>query len=116
MKKKKLLILLLDYTKMQTNALENDNFEEFLKIIQERQIIIDQLNTLGEKITQEEREILVDIAKIDQENQRIFKIKFEETKEILRNVREQKKLHRTYASYEEHMEEGFFYDKRSKGV
>jgi hypothetical protein len=46
----------------------------------------------------------------------MFKIKFEETKEMLRNVREQKKLHKIYTRYEELMEEGIFYDKRSRGV
>ena len=117
MEKQKMLMLLLDYTKMQTAALDNDNLEELSKIIQEKQIIIEQINLLRKEITSKEREILEDIAKIDKENQIRFNLNFEEIKKNLKNVRDQKKVHKSYTSYyQEDMSEGVFYDEKSEGV
>ncbi len=116
MEREKLFSLLLEYTRLQSTALKTNNIEEFLKLIDKRQEIMDQIDTYKEPLTDQETAILGEIIYIENENQMLFTALYKQTKEILRQIREHRKLHKAYKPYNEKLEEGIFYDKRSEGI
>ncbi len=116
MEREKKLVLLLEYTKLQSSALQNNNMDEFLKLIEKRQILMDEIDTYKEAYTEKETSILNEIIYIEGENNMLFVALYNETKDILKNIRKHRKLHKAYMPYKEQLEEGIFYDKRSEGI
>lgn len=116
MAREKLYVLLLEYTKLQSSALKRNNLDEFLKLIEKRQELMDQIDTYQDPLTEKETTILNEIIYIEKENNMLFMALYNETKEILKNIRKHRKLHKAYTPYNEQLEEGIFYDKKSEGI
>ena len=115
--KKTFLDELLRLTKLQKEALEAENVDEFAKLIEEKQVCIDQINevTNGDSsvLDNEERAILLETAEIDKQNRVVFDSQFEEVKLQLRKIRDLKKRETFYANpYDQSHEEGVFFDKK----
>lgn len=115
--RKKYLEELLQLTKQQQILIMDEKVEEFIEIIEKRQSLLDQIEILNEEqgsiLDEEEKIILMEIQRVDQENRVEYDRQFEEVKSQLRKLRELKKREENYNSIYgvANMEEGIFFDK-----
>ncbi|WP_069998861.1 hypothetical protein [Cellulosilyticum sp. I15G10I2] len=115
--KKDLLLQMLEVTKLQQTALESEDIDQFQSLMQTKQVIIDQIdqltNAVPRVLEEADREILLEIAKIDQQNQKEFNMQLDEVKLQLRKIRQLKKRDTMYSNpYGMSQEEGLFIDKK----
>lgn len=112
--KKQWLMEILELTKLQTTALENEEIDNFEKLMQKKQTYMDQIDRgkFGE-LDNEEREILLKITEIDNTNRKEFDNQLEKTKQKLCKIRTLKKRDNVYTNtYNTAWEEGMFIDKK----
>lgn len=108
---------LLRLTKLQKEALDQENTDEFAKLIEKKQVCIDQINKITNgavsALDDREKAILLETAEVDKQNRVAFAAQFEEVKLQLRKIRELKKRDTLYSNpYDVSSEEGLFIDKK----
>lgn len=112
--KKQCLMEILELTKLQTTALENEEIDNFEELMQKKQTYMDQIDKgkFGE-LDNEEREIVLKITEIDNTNRKEFDKQLEKTKQQLCKIRTLKKRDNVYTNtYNTAWEEGMFIDKK----
>ena len=113
--KKTYLLNLLDITKRQNVEIQKNEIDKFILLMQERQEIIDILeelnNQTGVSLNDEEKDILLEIRKIDEENKQEYYRQFEEVKTQLRQVRNMLKSEQQYMNIYEPYVKGHKYEK-----
>lgn len=119
MTKREYIIELIRLTKLQTEALEKEKVEEFIRLLDKRQEILELIQTLYEQNPetrgQHEEELINELKAIDTKNQIEFEKQFQEVKANLCNVRQMKRREEHYNNpYDFSMEEGMFFDKKEK--
>lgn len=112
-----ILTHILEVTKMQMSALKEEDIDKWSKLVVERQIYIDELETLnkGNQIgkMEEEEKLLREIIVIDKDNRQEFDRQYEEVQQKLKQIHSQKKVGNAYSNpYDISQEEGIFFDKR----
>ncbi len=115
--KKELIELLIKITQRQEKALENEDIDKFISLLEDRQELLDKMEVLHQEYPetreQHEEELVKELQALDQKNQEEFKRQFEEVKENLRKVRQMKKSEQQYNNpYDTSWEEGMFFDKK----
>lgn len=115
--KKEYLLKLLEITKEQKRVLKKEEIEQFEVLLQERQVLMDQIDKLHqinpEYRQQKEEEILKQIIKLDEENRIEYNKQYNEVQENLKKLRAQKRVGQIYSNpYERSQEEGIFFDKK----
>lgn len=116
--KRELIKKLIEITKKQQVLLEQEEVESYIELLDERQIILDQLNELyikhPELRQQDDTDLLDELKKLDESNKVEFERQFEETKKKLKEVRMMKKNEIQYTNpYSIAHEEGVYFDKRN---
>lgn len=119
MAKRELIEQLIELTKMQTTALEKEDVDEFIRLLDTRQEVLDQIQVLHEMHPdtkeQHEEELVTQLKEIDDKNRVEFEKQFEEVKKKLREARAMKKREEHYNNpYDISWEEGVFFDKRGR--
>lgn len=119
MTKRELIQQLIEFTKMQTVALEKEDVDEFIRVLDKRQEILDEIQVLHENQPetkeQHEEELVAQLKEIDYKNRVEFEKQFEEVKRKLREVRVMKKREEHYNNpYDISWEEGVFFDKKER--
>ena len=117
MTKRELIEQLIEITKKQTIALQEEDVDKFIKLLDYRQIVLNQIQILHEAQPetkeQNEEELVAQLKAIDDENRVEFERQFEEVKKKLREVRIMKKREEQYNNpYDISWEEGVFFDKK----
>lgn len=117
--KKSLIIKLIELTKLQTLALEKENVDEFLELIDKRQEVLNQIQQLQEENPQlkeqHEESLVRELMEIDHKNRVEFEKQFEAVKGKLREIRQMKKREEQYSNpYDISREEGVFFDKKER--
>lgn len=122
--KERLLKDILDITRVQKEALEKSDLEEFEGLLAQKQTKIDDIDRLHKEqpATKEEKyeDLLKEIISLDEANKIEFERQFEEVKRNLQNTRDEMNnlRQRQYVNniynnpYDISNEEGIFYDKR----
>lgn len=115
--KRILLNQILELTKEQTIALQEEDLERFEELVGARGVImqtIDNLHLQNPELKEQTEElILKEIIAIDNQNREEFNKQFELVKEKLKTIREKKKRDNFYNNpYTIATEEGVFFDKR----
>lgn len=108
---------ILTLTKLQKIALSNEDIEEFDRLIEKRQVCMDQIDEITNEpsgaLNDEDKQILREVEEIDKVNQEEFCRQFENVKFELRKIRELKKRDNMYSNpYSISSEEGIFFDKK----
>ncbi len=119
MTKKQLIEQLVEITKMQQMVLEEENVDEFIRLLDKREEVIEQIQALHEANPetkdQHEEALVSQLKEIDEKNRVEFERQFEEVKKKLREVRTMKKREEHYANpYDVSWEEGVFFDKKER--
>ncbi|HHX62573.1 MAG TPA: hypothetical protein GX707_17950 [Epulopiscium sp.] len=129
--KKLLLNSILENTKAQTRAIEDDNLERLETLITQREGIMAQVDELEQRVaattpetikelTEPIRELLREIIKIDDSNQELMGKSVRDMEEDvaavkgeLRDIRERRRQEENYVpEYGTYREEGVFFDTR----
>lgn len=115
--KRQILEEILRLTKLQKEALVEEDVDKFQELMEEKQVQIDKLDTLHrekpETKLQKEEELLREVVTLDQGNQKEFMRQLEEVKRKLSEMRAKKRVNRVYNNpYDVSQEEGIFFDKR----
>lgn len=115
--KRELLLKILELTKLQAELLKEEKMEEFKNILEDRQVIMSQIDDLHKKYPELKLERHEDILKqlciIEDENKKEFNRQLEKAKQKLREVRQMKKREDVYSNpYGMYREEGIFFDKK----
>jgi len=115
--KEQLLTKMLELEILESEALKNESIDVAQDLIKQKQVCIDQINALiGDcpwQPNEKERELLLQIQKIDEQNKQILSKQFEDAKQALRKLRELKKRNTIYSNpYDTYFEEGIFIDKK----
>ncbi|WP_010168004.1 hypothetical protein [Candidatus Epulonipiscium viviparus] len=115
--KKRLLNDLLDITRSQKKCLDEDNQEEFYRLLNIRKkILLKYLKqaSISPQMDDEERELKKKIAILHQINTERFAEKLEEVKKELRRLRASKQNTNKYKNaYKSNYQGGLFFDKRN---
>lgn len=117
MMKRELLLQILEITKLQEKALQEEDIDLFTKLLQDRQGLIDQIEALHKQSPelklQKEEDVLNEILHIETLNNKEFHKQFEEVQTKLNEMRSRKKVNNVYNNpYDISYEEGVFFDKR----
>lgn len=117
--KRELLMKLVDLTKQQKVVLKEENIDEFIKLIDQRQEVLDLLVALEREqleIPAENcSEIIEELKQTDNENREEFEKQFNDVKNKLKDIRRMKNREEHYAkTYDVSWEEGVFFDKRER--
>lgn len=120
--KKECILELIRLTKLQTKSLEMDDLELFITILEQRKDVLDIVEGIPQHMVllppeeeKEERELLKELIKLDNENKAKLGNSMEEVKEELRKIRQHKKTSDNYNKrYDISQEEGMFFDKRER--
>lgn len=115
--RKQYLEEVLNLTKKQSEVLSYKNLEDFEEILNQKQLMIEKIEALKEQgklpLTEEEREILVQIQEIDTRNRVEYEKQLQDVKDELKRIRTLKARENYFNStYNVAMEEGIFLDKR----
>ena len=117
MTKREYIIELIRLTKLQAEALEKEEVEEFIGLLDKRQEVLELIQTLHEQYPetreQHEEELINELKTLDAKNRIEFERQLEAVKEKLREVRQMKAREACYGNpYDIAREEGMFFDKR----
>lgn len=117
MTKRELIEQLIEMTKKQTVALQEEDVDRYIELLNGRQAILNQIQVLHEvqpeTKEQHEEELVTELKTIDDANRMEFERQFEEVKKKLREVRIMKKREEQYNNpYDISWEEGVFFDKK----
>lgn len=122
--KQQLIKELLELTKQQSVALQEENIEAFGGLLQQRQVIIDrmiELESLYPKLKLEKDEVLLkELVELDARNNAEYKRQFEEvrsrleeTRKEISQMRKRQQVSNIYSNpYDFSQEEGIFFDKK----
>jgi hypothetical protein len=115
--KKALINEILNLTKLQGVALEDDAIDEFASLIEKRQVCMDKIDEIinldASVLDDEDKQILLQATEVDQKNKKEFERQFEDVKIQLRKIRDLKKRDTIYSNpYDTSVEEGVFIDKK----
>ncbi len=115
--KHQILEQLLALTKQQQQALAQDDMDTFEALLTKRQVHIDTLEQLHlehpETKEQKETALLQELVSLEEANKKVFNEKFEEVKQKLNQIREQKKVNSLYTNvYARSQEQGIFFDQK----
>ncbi len=110
------LTQLLSITKEQNKALLNDDYEKFIVLLQERQVLIDQVNTEIPfqivPLSESERMIVKEIESLDKQNQKEYRQQLELTKLELKRINEAKRQNDQYIDPYSAIGSGFSFDHK----
>ncbi len=117
--KKELLLELVKLTKQQAVALQEEDIDEFIRLLDQRQEVLDKLETLKKEhpeIQNEDcSEIIQQLQQVDNENRKEFEKQFNDVKNKLKDIRKKKNSEERYTrTYDTSWEEGVFFDKRER--
>ena len=117
--KRELLEKLLDLTKQQAVALEEDNLKEFKKLINRKKGVMKKIDELHlehpELKAQKEEELLKEIIDLDKKNQEEFNSQLQDAKKNLAKLRSGRQVSDVYTNpYDLSREEGILFDKRNR--
>ncbi len=117
--KEKLIQALLQLTYAQKKALEQDEIEEFERLLQQRENLMSQLKALDEREnlewSEEEQQLIKVLQEADKVNSQLFYQQMEEAKIEIGKIRNQRKITNVYNHpYSTATEEGMFIDKRGR--
>lgn len=91
---------LLMKTQQQHTYIFNDDYENYIRLLAQRQEILDEIDRLNKdnphSLDEEEKELLLKIQSIDNENKIEFERQLQETKDKLRSLNQ---MERTQAQY-----------------
>lgn len=115
--KKEILEEILRLTRLQEEALGEENVEKFQALMADKQVQIDKLEALHHthpELKEEKEEVLLrQIVTLDQANREKFMKLYEEVKSKLNDIRAKKRVNHIYNNpYDVSQEEGIFFDKR----
>ncbi len=110
------LTQLLSITKKQNKALLKDDYEKFIALLQERQVLIDQVNTNASfqnmPLSEREREIVDELEGLDKQNQEEYRKQLELTKLELKHINEAKRQNDQYIDPYSAMGSGFHFNHK----
>lgn len=114
--KREYILELIKLTKLQSEALEKEEVEEFIRLLDKRQEVLECIKDLEQESVEDriELEALINELKaLDEKNQVEFTKQYEEVKAKLREIRQRKVGEKSYGNpYDISREEGVFFDKR----
>lgn len=115
--KKQLLQELLALTKAQAAALHAEDLVHFEALMQQKQVIMDRLDSLQQEqpdLQQEQYpDILRELIALDQRNREAFDRQYREAKDKLSKMRKEQRVANVYNNpYNIAQEEGVFFDKK----
>lgn len=115
--KREYILELIRLTKLQTEALEKEEVEQFIDLLNQRQKVLEFIQNLHEQDPetrrQHEEELVNELKALDGKNRIEFERQFEAVKEKLREIRQMKAGEACYGNpYDIAREEGMFFDKR----
>ncbi len=118
--RKELYRQILEISIKQSEALKEQDVEKLEQLIREKQIIIDKIDAINKERyiepDDEEMEILKKAKEISDQNDKEFMRQYEEAKEKVKEIRNNKRVETAYGHpYNQAMEEGIFFDKRYGG-
>lgn len=112
-KREFLLREILQNTKSQSKAIEEDNLEVLATLIDQRDSLMQQVDNLPVYKSESIKEILSEIVNIDNTNQALMNKEFEHIKSELRKIRIGKQQEQNYRNeYGTYREEGVFFDTK----
>lgn len=111
---KQYLNQLLNITKEQNKVLFEDDYEKFISLLEERQVVVDQIEEVNkiQAFTNEERAILLEVKKLDEENTKEYNRQLEEVKEELRRINQMKEKNIQYINPYEAFSKGIYFDRK----
>jgi ribosomal protein L29 len=117
MMKKDLLQQILQITREQSVVLQEENMDEFDKLMEQKQVLMNQIDDLHVKEPelkkQKEEELLKEIITLDNQNQEEFNRQLQKVKADLTNLRNQRQVSDVYMNpYDRSYEEGILFDKK----
>ncbi len=120
--KKECILELIRLTKLQSKALEMQDVELFIDLLDQRKNVLDivegipqHLDLLEGEAEKEEREMMKELIELDNTNKDKLGKSMEEVKEELRQIRQHKRTKDNYNNvYDISQEEGVFFDKRER--
>jgi molecular chaperone GrpE (heat shock protein) len=115
--KRELLNQILDLTRKQSLALQQEDIEGFGKMMEQKQVLMEQIDELHikepELKKQKEEELLKEIITLDKQNQEEFNRQLQKVKADLTNLRNQRQVSDVYMNpYDRSYEEGILFDKK----
>ncbi|MGL4343719.1 MAG: hypothetical protein ACRCTE_00835 [Cellulosilyticaceae bacterium] len=115
--KRQLLEQLLSLTKEQTCALVGEDMAEFEALMAQKQVIMDQMDTLHRERPEIRREqcpeLIGELVALDHQNRLEFDRQYQEAKEKLSKMRKEQRVAHVYNNpYDISHEEGVFFDKK----
>ncbi|MGL4738688.1 MAG: hypothetical protein ACRCW2_14645 [Cellulosilyticaceae bacterium] len=115
--KKQLLEELLVLTKEQTSALVSEDMVQFEVLMQQKQVLMDQLDTLQreqpELRAEQYTDLLGELIALDRQNRLEFDRQYVEAKGKLNKMRKEQRVAHVYNNpYDISQEEGVFFDKK----
>lgn len=115
--RKQYLEEVLNLTRKQSESLSYKNLEDFEAILNQKQVMIEKIEALNKNgklpLTEEEREVLIQIQEVDTSNRVEYEKQLQDIKDELKRIRTLKARENYFNStYNPAMEEGMFLDKR----
>lgn len=104
---------LLEITRQQQVALQENAYEQYIKLLYERGPLIKELEELLKKdpLTVEERDTLIEIKRIDDENNAEYHRQYAYTKEMLKKLNDLKPKNMQYVNPYDMLATGLNFDK-----
>ena len=120
--KKECILELIRLTKLQSKALEIQDIELFIDLLDQRKNVLDIVEGIPQHLVllegeeeKEEREMMKELISLDNANKDKLGKDMEEVKEELRKIRQHKRTSDNYNNYYNiSQEEGLFFDKRER--
>lgn len=117
--KRDLIKQLIELTKQQSIALQEEDVDAFIELLNERQLVLDKIDNLYEGNPQlreqHETDLVKELMTIDERNKIEFERQYNVVKEKLREIRMMKRNEGSYSDpYNISREEGVLFDKRNR--
>lgn len=117
--KRDLIKQLIELTKQQSIALQAEDVDKFIELLNERQFVLDKINSLYEENPQlreqHEADLVEELMATDERNKIEFERQYDIVKEKLREIRMMKRNEGSYSDpYSISREEGVLFDKRNR--
>lgn len=100
-------------TKIQQDALLNDDYEQFIALLEERQVLIEKVEEMSklQPLNEEEKSILFQIKDLDAKNAEEYSRQLEETKKELKKINDLKRQNVQYTNPYDLLGKGIYFDR-----
>lgn len=110
---------LIKLTNMQSDALEEEDVETFISLLDDREAVLAEIKALDKKEphekTLEEEQLIADLIALDNKNRLEFERQRNEVKNKLKEIRMMRQRENNYSNpYNVAREEGILFDKRNR--